>query len=102
MAAEPADLNGFRFMPLLEFLSDWRKISRKRFIDGKEINAIFPPERFVAVPFDFEPEDQAGKCSRKAARPTHGHAVSDIISSRDTVAESKDVRVFGIWWCPTF
>ena len=74
------------------FLSDRRKISRKRFIDDKEINAIFPPEGFVAVPFDFEPEDQAGKCSRKAARPPHGHAVSNINSSRDTVGESKDVR----------
>ena len=92
MAAEPADLNGFRFIPLLEFLSDRRKISRKRFIDDKEINATFPPEGFVAVLFDFEPEDQAGKCSRKAARPPHGHAVSNINSSCDTVAESKDVR----------
>ena len=98
MAAEPADLNGFRFIPLLEFLFDRRKISRKRFIDHNEINAIFPPEGFVAVPFDFEPEDQAGKCSRKATRPPHGHTVSNINSSRDTVAESKDVRsvlVFG-------
>ena len=53
MAAESktADLSKFHFIPLVQFLADRRKISQKHFLESQELQAVFRPEGFVAVPF---------------------------------------------------
>ena len=94
--SETADLSTFRFIPLVQFLADRRKISRKRFLESQELQAVFPPEGFVAVPYFCEQDQQREAVGGKVPKRDRGSgSTSHSRSQPKNSDEKREVLVFG-------